>query len=156
MVLPDDLRHLWVNYDAVEGSTFDWLFLCPATYWRLVKEWAREVAELVGLEGLTPDASDIEGPIKAMYWNDKWAPLFVAEHVMVCADMDPDKGGMIGQVFFREDDGQARVLLFNSVTETFSHILESLEGGDHLILTEDGMMPRMEAASDQSSLFYPC
>jgi cell wall assembly regulator SMI1 len=153
--LPDDLRYLWANFDVVDGSTFDWWHLSPVTNWRLVRESMHEVIELVGLEGLTPDDSEVVGPVKAMYWNDKWVPLFVAEHVMVCVDMDPDDGGTIGQVFFLEDDGPARVYIFSSVTETFNYILESLESGNHSIQDEDDMTPRMAATSDQIILFYP-
>lgn len=154
--LPDDLRYLWRNFDIIDGPTFDWWHLIPASNCQFFRGIMREALEYAcGAEDNIVDCAEIVGPVKPMYWNDKWIPLFASEHVMVCVDMDPDAGGSEGQVIFLTDDGENRVVRYQSVEETFRSILMSVASGLHHVVRDEGMPVRIDAAANQPLLFYP-
>jgi cell wall assembly regulator SMI1 len=77
----------------------------------VLKSWEmwREHVKNGVFDGMTPNP---QGPIKKDWWNLKWIPITHnsgGDHH--CVDMDPDKGGVKGQVIkFSHEPGPQRVV----------------------------------------------
>ena len=42
------------------------------------------------------------GPVKSLYWNPRWIPFIASTYVGYFVDLDPDEGGVVGQVLRAE------------------------------------------------------
>ena len=42
------------------------------------------------------------GPVKSHYWNSRWIPFIASAYVGYFVDLDPDEGGVVGQVIRAE------------------------------------------------------
>lgn len=128
VVLPADARasyrlHNGSDQYAVFEYGFHLLSLEEVSQsWRMWKE----NLDAGVFDGMTPDP---EGPIKSDWWNEKWIPITHnsgGDHH--CIDMDPDRGGTIGQLIkFSHEPGPQRVVAgsMNEWLHDFATELES-------------------------------
>jgi cell wall assembly regulator SMI1 len=81
------------------------------------------------------------GPIKQIWWNPKWIPLtHNAGGDHQCSDMDPDKGGTVGQIIkFSHEVGPQRVLA-NSFTRWLTEFADELESGRYRFDEDEGWL----------------
>lgn len=107
---PADVRR---SYLAFNGSEDRWLLehgvwsplqgVCDT--WSMLSEGI-DNGNFAGLD------SEPKGPIKPDFWNKKWIPI--AENGggdVLCVDLDPAKGGTVGQIIWRSHEvGPTRVL----------------------------------------------
>lgn len=138
---PKELREL---YQVHDGSNAIWLceggFLMPlelASKYKnkrlvvpsVVKVWSRW-DEMVK-EGRFADLKSVpSAPVKADWWNPKWIPIADnQEGDHICIDMDPAKGGTIGQVFDFWHEKGARELLAENIAEWLLSVAKDLEDG---------------------------
>ena len=76
--------------------------------------------------------------IREDWWNLKWIPFTHdggGNHM--CLDLDPAKGGKLGQVITMWHDSEERELMHSSFTAWLRHILKGLETGKIVFDTED-------------------
>lgn len=129
--LPSDARRSYLLYN---GSNEKGIF--PYGYYMLslqeiVREWR------IWNQGLQSGSfkemkASPQGPIKMDWWNEKWIPITAnggGDHD--CIDMDPRKGGRIGQVFeFSHETGPRRVSA-SSFTDWIGDFADALEAGKY-------------------------
>lgn len=92
----------------------------------------------------------VDQKVRAVYWSEKWVPIFTIEHQLLCVDLDPTSEGAIGQVIRVGLDGDERTIVADSVGDLFDRIVIAYEAGDlHLmdfgsgeeIVSRDGCRP---------------
>jgi len=132
--LPDDFKESFRLHDG--GDNF-WFTPTSGEFLSLdgmLKQWKMyRQAQRKG-EYATEDwqASDIEGPIKPIFWNTK--RIFVTDNSgdHWTLDLDPPEDGVYGQVLdFSHEVGPTQVLA-RSWTELLSQLVVDLENGKYL------------------------
>lgn len=102
-----------------------------------------------------PNVGTAIGPVKPLWWNDRWLPL-LGTSSMVCVDLDPADGGRPGQLIeFLKDDPRRRVL-YDSLGSWLEHWATELESGryycdgDELVRSDD--QDRVLAAGSREAM----
>ena len=96
----------------------------------IISEW--KIWE--GLEEIKDFESTPDEGIKNNWFNSKWVP-FTSDGAgdSHCLDLDPDKGGNIGQVLILWHDDATRPLVAKSFTEFLSNFANDLEAGKYSV-----------------------
>jgi len=77
-----------------------------------------------------PFESDADEGIKNIWWNKFWIPFtYDGSGNHYCIDLDPDKGGKVGQVIRMWHDDSERTLIADSFKEFISGYADDLSNG---------------------------
>ncbi len=115
-----------------------------STKWRTVS--TREIAEHWDLLSSVADENPFQhtvravGPVRAVWWDRNWIPI--AEGGMgdvVCADMNPEKGGSQGQLVLYEHDFEERKVLYPSLVDWLRECADAFERGDYVYVEGVGL-----------------
>lgn len=80
---------------------------------------------------LDRDNVDPVGPVKKLYWSPKWIPFTSnGSGDYDCLDLDPEKGGHVGQIITFFNDSDTREVIAPSFTNWLLKIVEEIEEGD--------------------------
>jgi cell wall assembly regulator SMI1 len=143
---PSDVRE---SYESHNGSNRIWFFdqgyLMPLTkphdlpkrkqalFRGVVESW-KAMHDMLQ-DGYFNDSgfrSRPKGPIKTHWWNPKWIPITYNESGdHVCVDLDPAKGGRIGQVIDWWHERGATSVLADSFTEWLAALAQRLKTGHY-------------------------
>ena len=74
--------------------------------------------------------SEPDAGIRTDWWNAKWIPFThdLGGHSS-CLDLNPAKGGTVGQVITMWRDSEERELMYGSFTAWLTHVVAGLESG---------------------------
>ena len=89
--------------------------------------------------------SDPENGIKNDWYNLKWIPIThdgTGDHI--CIDMDPDKGGRIGQIIAFEHDNPVRIIVAPSFAEWINLLIRDLQVGKYKFDEECGSFEEVD------------
>ena len=70
-----------------------------------------------------------KGPVKPMFFNQKWIPAFWWDNGCIVIDMDPDEGGTPGQIVDVWYENDERKVLAKSVTDFIDSIKSNIVTG---------------------------
>src|SRR5262249_44725352 len=136
LVLPDDFKESLRLHDG--GDDF-WFTETSGEFLSLdgmLKQWKMyRQAQRKG-EYATEDedweASDIEGPIKPIFWNTK--RIFVTDNSgdHWTLDLDPPEDGAYGQILDQSHEGGPTQVLARSWTDLLSQLVVGVEDGKYL------------------------
>ncbi len=76
--------------------------------------------------------------IRGDWWNARWIPFTHdggGNHL--CLDLDPAKGGAVGQIISMEHDNGERLIMFNNFSHWLEQLLEDLQSGEIVFDTEE-------------------
>ncbi len=143
---PNDLRQ---SYELHDGSNRIWLFeqgyLMPLAkphglpkrkqaLFRGVSESWKAMNDMLQ-DGYFSDSgfkSRPKGPIKNSWWNPKWIPItYNGSGDHVCVDLDPAKGGQVGQVIDWWHERGATNVLAAGFAEWLATLVHRLETGHY-------------------------
>lgn len=115
----------------------------------------------IGFDADADSLAEPEGPVRPVWWNEKWLP-FVGEGNMLCLDFDPPPEGTRGQVIeFMKSSGR-RTVLFDSVASWLESWADALEADTYYFDDEEctllesaspGAIPTQPIASEAERLF---
>ncbi|MGG1679673.1 SMI1/KNR4 family protein [Neobacillus sp. NRS-1170] len=75
---------------------------------------------------------------KEFWWNPCWIPIATnGAGEDICIDLDPDKGGTVGQIITFWHDWEERKVISNSLEAWFSEIIKRLKDGTYKLIEED-------------------
>jgi cell wall assembly regulator SMI1 len=148
--LPADLRD-WFSIHA--GAAFSIWSRAPSLPWTLVRAQAiaarwKEIAELHAelAAEFGPDAGRARaiGPVSPVSWKPAWIPLAREGGNVLCADMQPEAGGTVGQLVVSYKDSSPRRVAAPSLTALFRDYADDLELGKYEYEPFVGIVPRDE------------
>jgi cell wall assembly regulator SMI1 len=72
--------------------------------------------------------SDPQGPIKDVWWNSKWIPItYNDQGDHLCIDLDPEEGGIAGQVIDWWHERGATHVVATNVAEWLGLVVSDLQ-----------------------------
>jgi cell wall assembly regulator SMI1 len=136
--LPDDYRAFLALSDGqVEDTEFyfqDGELLSSKNVYSQWGVWK----ELLDDGTFEDSASEPQLGIRGDWWNARWIPFTHdggGNHL--CLDLDPAKGGTVGQIISMEHDNGERLIMFNSFSHWLEQLLEDLDSGEIVFDTEE-------------------
>jgi len=143
MELPKDVKESYRLYNGTTdlGGVFSYGYYLLSIEeiskaWRM---WEKGVKKGVfnGME----DMIEAKGPIKRIWWDVRWIPITAdGGDDYRCVDMDPAKGGTVGQIiYFNHEAGPIRVEA-SSWREYLSNFADGLENGRFRFVEREGMV----------------
>jgi len=144
MKLPKDLRESYLIYNGSgTSSIFEYGCYLLSTD-EIAQAWT-DWQKLSAAGTFDQLRGTPEGPIKATWWNLMWIPFTHnggGDHD--CVDMDPDKGGKIGQIIEFSHEGGARKVSGQSFRAWLSSFAERLEAGKYTYDADGGSLVSVE------------
>lgn len=143
VTFPDDVK---ASYAMHDGQEPDGLTLMPngefLSLERMREEWDiwKELLDAGDFEG--NESSPAKG-VKNDWWNPAWIPITsdgAGNHD--CLDLDPAKGGNVGQVITMYHDEDTREIEAPSFAEWLEVLANGLENGDYVLSKELGWIVR--------------
>jgi cell wall assembly regulator SMI1 len=134
--LPKDMVDAYRIHDGQDGGAppvgGDWQVLRLKT---VVKQW--KILKVLLDKGTfaTADA-DVKavGPVRPVWWNARWIPFgFAANGDLICVDLDPAKGGTVGQIIVFLHDNEVRTCVAKSLTKWLDQLASDLAKGKVVI-----------------------
>ena len=97
----------------------------------IVRQWTvwHELLKSGDFDGIVSEPSK---GVKNDWWNEKWIPITHdggGNHI--CIDLDPAKGGTIGQIIHMWHDSAERELIAHSFSEWIENYVNDLENGEY-------------------------
>ena len=134
--LPDDFKESFRLHDG--GDNF-WFTQTSGEFLSLagiLKQWKRyRQAQRKGEYATDTEdweTSDIEGPIKPIFWNTKRIPVTDNSGDHWTLDLDPPEDGAYGQILDHSHEVGPTQVLARSWTELLSQLVVDLENGKYL------------------------
>ena len=128
--LPQDYRRFLTLCNGLKPNSevefYDGELLSSSEVYRQAKIW-KDLLEDGDFEDIS---SEPDKGIRNDWWNLKWIPFTHdggGNHL--CLDLDPAKGGKVGQVITMWHDSEGREVMYSSFTAWLKHILKGLETG---------------------------
>ncbi len=76
------------------------------------------------------DITSVAGPVKPVWWNRRWVPLFDdGAGNSLCVDLDPDEGGGAGQIVQYWHDDTSRTVEAPDFKSVLASVMNELESG---------------------------
>lgn len=143
--LPKDFKESYREVNGSGGSGILPFGMCLLSLDEVADQW-RTWCEVIDDEGEDEAASD-SGPFKSVTWNKRWVPFSHSgsgDHD--CIDMDPGKGGTVGQVIdFSHEEGPLGVTA-GSLREWLLGFAEDLERGVYQYEKRDDGITRVDGS----------
>lgn len=134
-----------VEYMQIDG----WHFLDSAASAAMARQMEDNLQLLD--DQYDAEGDSVEPGIRSVYWSSKWVPVFALEHQLICLDLDPAPGGLMGQVIRVSADGDERQVVAESIGDFCSRVYEAFVAGN-LSLVDSGAGPEL-VARDGYELF---
>lgn len=91
------------------------------------------------------------GPVKPLYHSSSWLPLFGSDNSNLSVDLDPDNGGVIGQIIEVFYDDEIRTVLSSGTSEFIHTLIDKInnnvlrfdEDYEYFVSGEDDSFPNL-------------
>jgi cell wall assembly regulator SMI1 len=126
--LPPIVREIYLVHDGIGMSRAVDQYARTSYFLSLddaLHEWRLQEKCLQG--GVFGDATvrETRGPVRAHWWNSRWFPIAATiSGDLSCVDLDPDSGGLVGQIISWWHDFDDREVLAENLADFLIHHVE--------------------------------
>ncbi len=142
--LPADVVASYEVHDGQRGAAEPLIDgWAPLRIESVVKHWTT-LGELLDKGDFGDNEADARGPVKPLWWCQRWVPLLHNESGDYrCADLDPADGGQPGQIVTFLHAAPDREVVADSFGALLERFADDLEAGVYAV--EEGAVVRADA-----------